>query len=117
MNTPKAMLYAHQVGSMCRSLPRNCRNTQLAGMVRKDPPLICAVKLSASRRSGKIAQSEYRPIVSIRLGLVVRRMPKRRERTRLIMARAMPVRTSNRKKSIRKNSTAPPIVVSLSATK
>ncbi len=111
------MLYAHQVGSILRSLPRNCRNTQLAGMVRKEPPLMCAVKLSASRRRGNIAHNEYRPTLSRALGRVVRRIPKMRERTRLMTARVMPVSIRSRKKSIRKNSTAPPMVDSFSATK
>ena len=87
------------------------------GTVRKLPPLICAVKLSQISRSGKMDHREYRPMVSSRLARVVRRIPKKRDRIRLIMARAMPTRISNRKKSIRKKNTAPCRVVSVSATK
>ena len=44
-------------------------------------------------------------------------MPNSRERILLIIARVMPLRTMRRKKSIRKKSTAPSMVLSVSATK
>ena len=87
------------------------------GIVRKDPPLMCAVKLSARRRKGKIIHREYSPTRSRSVGLVVRLMPKIRERTLLMMARTMPLSTTSRKKSIRKKNMAPRSVYSFSATK
>ena len=96
---------------------KKAENRWLRDFVRKEPPLMLAVNPSARRRSGNIAHSEYRPIMSRKLGLVVRRMPNSRERILLIIARVMPLRTMRRKKSIRKKSTAPSMVLSVSATK
>ena len=87
------------------------------GTVMKLPPLMWAVKVSLRRRKGKIAHREYSPIESRKLRRVVRRMPNQRERTRFIIASTMPLSTTSRKKSIRKKSTAPWIVLSPSATK
>ena len=86
--------------------------------VRNEPPLISAVNPSARSLNGKILHREYRPIRSRKLGLVVLRIPKNLDLSLLTIANTIPLRTTNRKKSIRKNRSAPLRVVSpLSATK
>ena len=117
MNMQRAMEYAHQVGSIFSSLPRKALATQLRGMVRKLPPLMWAVKPSARSLSGNMAQREYSHMLSVKLSLVVRLIPKKREWTRLTIARTMPLSTTSRKKSIRKRKSFPPMVCSPSATK
>ena len=58
MKMQRQMEYAHQVGSMFIWSPRKDLNSMFIGMVRNEPPLMWAVKLSARRRRGKIIQSE-----------------------------------------------------------
>ena len=70
-----AIEYAHQVGNIYNSFPKNCRKSQLAGTVRNEPPEICAVKLSASQRNGKIAHNEYSPITFRNVGRAMRLTP------------------------------------------
>ena len=76
-----------------------------------------AVNPSARSLSGNMDQREYSPTRSRKLGFVVLLIPNILERMRFMMARAMPLSTTRRKKSIRKKSTAPFIVDSVSATK
>ena len=59
----------------------------------------------------------YRPIRSVRLALVVLRMPNMREWALFIMASTIPLSTTSRKKSIRKKKKDPFIVLSVTATK
>ena len=98
-------------------LPRKAWNTVFRDLVRNDPPLMSAVKPSARSLNGKMDQSEYNPTRSMKLGFVVLLMPKNLEWILFIIARAMPLRTTSRKKSIRKKKKAPPIVLSSSAMK
>ncbi len=76
-----------------------------------------AVKPSASSLSGNIAQREYWPTRSAKLGFVVLLRPNRLDWTLLTTARKMPMSTTRRKKSIRKKKNAPPRVLSVSAMK
>ena len=102
MNMHKAIEYAHQVGSMFIWSLKKEWSTRFSDLVRNEPPLISAVKPSARSLRGKIAHSEYSPMRSVRLALVVRLIPNILERALLIMASMMPLSTTRRKKSIRK---------------
>ena len=114
---PRAIEYAHQVGSIfIWSLRKEC-STLLREMVRNEPPLISAVNPSARSLRGNMLHNEYRPIRSVMLALVVLRIPNRRERTLFIMASMMPLKITRRKKSIRKKKNEPFIVLSVTATK
>ena len=117
MNMQRAMEYAHQVGSMfIWSLKKKC-STSFKDFVRNEPPLMSAVNPSASSLKGKIAQRAYSPTVSVRLGLVVLRIPNILDRILLTMARMIPLSMIRRKKSIRKKKKDPFIVFSVTATK
>ncbi len=119
-NTMSAIEYAHHVGRIKASLFMNWLNQSKTipnPLVRNPPPLMCEVKLSAKKRKGKMHQSAYMPNWSFHLSRVVRLMPKKRRRIRLIMAKAMPESTTSKKKSIRKKKTLPPTVVSVSIMK
>lgn len=86
---------------------RKLEKSQYIGLVRKLPPLIPAVKLSARSLNGNILHRAYMAILSGRLVLVVLRIPTILERILLIMAMAIPLRTIRRKKSIRKKKNDP----------
>ena len=76
-----------------------------------------AVNPSARSLRGNIAQREYRPMRSRKLGLVVLLIPNIPDCILLNIARKMPLSTMRRKKSMRKKKNAPRIVSSVSATK
>ena len=117
MNTPRAMEYAHQVGSMfIWSAKKKC-STELRDFVRKEPPLMSAVKPSAKSLRGNMHHSEYSPMRSVKLALVVRLMPKKRDLALFTIARMIPLRTTRSAKSIRKKKKDPFIVLSVTATK
>ena len=92
-------------------------HNQLAGIVINDPPDICAVKLSASQRNGKIAHNEYSPTKLRKVGLAMRFTPKTWFLMRRKIAIAIPLIINNKKKSMRKKSNEPRSVTSSSATK
>ena len=96
---------------------RKLLNSQYIGRVRKLPPAIPAVKLSARSLTGKMAHRQYMARRSGIWFLVVLRMPNIIERMRLNMARKTPLSTTSRKKSIRKKKNEPLRVWSVSITK
>ena len=117
MKIQGAIEYAHHVGSMfIWSAKKKCR-TELRDFVRKEPPLMSAVKPSARSLRGNMHHNEYRPMRSVILDLVVRLMPKKRDLALFMIARTIPLNTTRRAKSIRKKKKDPFIVLSVTATK
>ena len=81
--------------------------SQYIGLVRKLPPAIPAVKLSARSLNGKMLHRQARATRSAKQGFVVRLIPSAVERNLLYIASPTPLSTIRRKKSIRKKKNAP----------